>query len=227
MAINTMEELDAYYHDEDVDVLDFPHISDTVQRILGGNPQLLPLFLSTIPLIHKNNITSLITTLRATPHFVFNSANLCGIIESIIDVHDFYGLTPERKESLLIHLFSILPLDSTKKIDEFINASVLSLEPHYHESIVQNITQYHRAKTLLPYFLFKKGVALHGINGYVDSFLEGANDAEKQMNLFILNKLLEHPDLSRAHMARIREKLSEYGGLHKPKTKRSKRTSTR
>lgn len=226
MAIHTMEEMEDYYHDDDVDTLNFPHISDTVQRILRGNDRLLPLFLSNIPLLHTNNVTVLITTLRDTPRFVFTSENIRGIIEGILDVHDFYSLSPEKKEELINQLFSTLPLDTTERIDEFIHASELSLDPRGHASIVRNISQYRGAKTLLPYFLFKKGIALYGINGYVDSFLATLDESERQMNLAILKKMLDHPDLSRAHMERLNEKLREYGALRKSRVNQKTRSVT-
>ena len=193
--IRTMDELDQYYHDPELHTLNFRHISDTVQAIRRGrNDRLLPLFLSTIPLITPNNISELVTTLRETPHFEFNALNIHGILESIQDEPDYYELAPDVKERLLQHFVSVLPLDTPEGIDEFMDSSDVSIDPIYHESIVRNVSQHGPA--LLAHYLFKKGVIIHGINEYVDEFLrtfhfDNLDDVGKQTSLFILNEMLE------------------------------------
>lgn len=212
-VIRTMDELDQYYHDSEMHTLNFRHISNTVQAILRGNDRLLPLFLSTIPLITQHNISALITTLRDTPHFVFNALNIHGIIESIQDEPDYYELAPDVKERLLQHFVSVLPLDTPEGIDEFMDSSDVSIDPIYHDSIVRNISRHGPA--LLAHYLFKKGVILHGINDYVDEFLrtfnfDNLNDVEKQTSLFILNEMLE----DRLTSPENRERINVIKGAH-------------
>jgi len=212
--IRTMDELDQYYHDPELHALNFRHISDTVQAIRRGrNDRLLPLFLSTIPLITPNNISELVTTLRETPHFEFNALNIHGIIESIQDEPDYYELAPDVKERLLQHFVSVLPLDTPEGIDEFMDSSDVSIDPIYHENIVRNVSQHGPA--LLAHYLFKKGVIIHGINEYVDEFLrtfhfDNLDDVGKQTALFILNEMLE----DRLTSPENRERINVIKGAH-------------
>jgi len=225
--INTLEELDAYYHDSDVHTLNFPHISNTIQRILRGHhsDRLLPLFLSTIPLITNHNISGLMTTLLNTPHFEFNALNIHGILESIQDEPDYYELAPDVKQRLVQHFVSVLPLDTLDRIDEFMDSSDVSIDPVYHTHIVRNISE--NGEALLAHYLFKKGVILHGINGYVDEFLrtidfDNLDEAGKRTHLLIVEEMLEDPLLSPEN----RERLNMLKGTHvaRGNLKRKKRT---
>jgi len=223
--INTTEELDAYYHDSDVHTLNFPHISNTIRAILRGHnvDRLLPLFLSTIPLITNHNISGLMTTLLNTPHFQFNSLNIHGILESIQDEPDYYELSPDVKQRLVQHFVSVLPLDTLDRIDEFMDSSDVSIDPIYHTHIVRNISEHGEA--LLAHYLFKKGVILHDINGYVGEFLRTVDfdnmDAfGKRTHLLIVEEMLEDPLLSPEN----RERLNMFKGAHVGHLKRKKRT---
>jgi hypothetical protein len=207
-VINTTAQLDAFYSDSDVHTLDFPHISDTIQAILRGQhaDRLLPLFLSTIPLITNANISGLMTTLLNTPDFEFNALNIHGIIESIQDEPDYYELAPDVKVRLLQHFVSVLPLDTMDRIDEFMDASDVSIDPVYHTQIVRNISEHGYA--LLAHYLFKKGVIIHGINEFIDEFLrtidfDNLDNDGKRMNLLIVEEMLEDRLISPENRERL------------------------
>lgn len=223
--INTTEELDAYYHDDDVHTLDFPHISNTIRAILRGRnvDRLLPLFLSTIPLITNHNISGLITTLLNTPHFQFNALNIHGILESIQDEPDYYELAPDVKQRLVQHFVSVLPLDTLDRIDAFMDSSDVSIDPVYHTHIVRNISEHGEA--LLAHYLFKKGVILHGINGFVVEFLgtidfDNLDASGKRTHLLMVEEMLEDPLLSPDN----RERLNMFKGTHAARGNKRKRT---